>query len=113
MERLYNDFFGCFGGKYVAEILRTPLDELKHEWLEAMKSKDFKGELDILLTEFAGRPTPLMYAENATKAAGGAKIYIKLEGLANTGAHKINNVLGQALLAKRMGKSRIIAETGA
>lgn len=113
MEQLYNDFFGCFGGKYVAEILRTPLDELKHEWLEAMTSNAFKGELNTLLTDFAGRPTPLMYAENATKAAGGAKIYIKLEGLANTGAHKINNVLGQALLAKRMGKSRIIAETGA
>ena len=113
MQRLYNDFFGSFGGRYVAEILRPPLDELEREWLEAMKSDDFKKELDTQLTEFAGRPTPLMFAENATKALKGAKIYIKLEGLANTGAHKINNVLGQALLAKRMGKQRIIAETGA
>ena len=113
MEQLYNDFFGSFGGKYVAEILRTPLDILKEEWLKAMGSSGFRRELDRLFKEFAGRPTPLMYAENATKAASGAKIYIKLEGLANTGAHKINNVLGQALLAKRMGKTRIIAETGA
>ena len=113
MQRLYNDFFGSFGGRYVAEILRPPLDELEREWLEAMKSDDFKKELDTQLTEFAGRPTPLMFAENATKVLKGAKIYIKLEGLANTGAHKINNVLGQALLAKRMGKQRIIAETGA
>lgn len=113
MQRLYNDFFGSFGGRYVAEILRPPLDELECVWLEAMKSDDFKKELDTQLTEFAGRPTPLMFAENATKALNGAKIYIKLEGLANTGAHKINNVLGQALLAKRMGKQRIIAETGA
>ena len=113
MQRLYNDFFGSFGGRYVAEILRPPLDELECVWLEAMKSDDFKKELDTQLTEFAGRPTPLMFAENATKALKGAKIYIKLEGLANTGAHKINNVLGQALLAKRMGKQRIIAETGA
>ncbi len=113
MQRLYNDFFGSFGGRYVAEILRPPLDELERVWLEAMKSDDFQKELDTQLTEFAGRPTPLMFAENATKALKGAKIYIKLEGLANTGAHKINNVLGQALLAKRMGKQRIIAETGA
>jgi len=113
LQRLYNDFFGSFGGRYVAEILRPPLDELECVWLEAMKSDDFKKELDTQLTEFAGRPTPLMFAENATKALKGAKIYIKLEGLANTGAHKINNVLGQALLAKRMGKQRIIAETGA
>ncbi len=113
MEQLYNDFFGSFGGKYVAEILRTPLDILKEEWLKAMNSSGFRHELDRMLREFAGRPTPLMYAENATKAASGAKIFIKLEGLANTGAHKINNVLGQALLAKKMGKNRVIAETGA
>ena len=113
LEQLYNDFFGSFGGKYVAEILRTPLDMLKEEWLKAMNSSGFRHELDRMLREFAGRPTPLMYAENATKAASGAKIFIKLEGLANTGAHKINNVLGQALLAKKMGKNRVIAETGA
>ena len=71
------------------------MDMLKEEWIKAMNSGGFRDELDLLLREFAGRPTPLMYAENATKAASGAKIFIKLEGLANTGAHKINNVLGQ------------------
>jgi tryptophan synthase beta chain len=110
---MYNDFFGNFGGRYVAELLRAPLDDLETVWLGTLKDREFKEELDRLLTEYAGRPTPLMYAENATRAIGGAKIYIKLEGLANTGAHKINNVLGQALLAKRLGKTRIIAETGA
>ncbi|UCB46794.1 MAG: tryptophan synthase subunit beta [Spirochaetota bacterium] len=113
MDKIYNDFFGDFGGRYVAEVLRPALDELQDEWVDAMNSKDFRSELDLMLTRFAGRPTPLMYAENATRVLGGAKVFIKLEGLSNTGAHKINNVLGQALLAKRMGKRRIIAETGA
>jgi tryptophan synthase beta chain len=113
VEKIYNDFFGDFGGRYVAEVLRPALDELEKEWFDAMNSGDFRGELDEMLARFAGRPTPLMYAENATRALGGAKVFIKLEGLSNTGAHKINNVLGQALLAKRMGKQRIIAETGA
>jgi len=109
----YNDYFGSFGGKYVAETLRPPLEELEKEWKSAMKNKVFIEELYKALTEYAGRPTPLLYAENSSKYLGGAQIYIKLEGLANTGAHKINNALGQALLAKRLGKHRIIAETGA
>jgi tryptophan synthase beta chain len=113
LDQFYNDFFGVFGGRYVAEILRRPLDELEEAWREAMKDPGFRSDLDNQLYEFAGRPTPLMYAENSTKITGGAKIFIKLEGLANTGAHKINNVLGQALLAQRMGKQRVIAETGA
>jgi tryptophan synthase beta chain len=113
MQTIYNDFFGEFGGRYVAEILRPALDVLQEEWLTAMGSREFTEELERAYSQFAGRPTPLMYAENATRAIGGAQIYIKLEGLSNTGAHKINNALGQALLAKRMGKKRIIAETGA
>jgi tryptophan synthase beta chain len=113
MKRLYNDYFGRFGGRYVAEMLRTPLEDLERSWKEAMSSGDYTRALDELLTTYAGRPTPLLFAENATRLLGGARIYIKLEGLANTGAHKINNALGQALLAKRMGKTRVIAETGA
>ncbi len=109
----YHDYFGIFGGKYVAETLRTPLDELQAAFLASMGDPDFQAGLDLLYRDFAGRPTPLYWAENASRNLGGAQIYIKLEGLANTGAHKINNVLGQALLAKRMGKNRIIAETGA
>ena len=109
----YHDYFGEFGGKYVAETLRTPLDELEAAFLAHMADPGFQRELGILYRDFAGRPTPLYHAENASRKLGGAQIYVKLEGLANTGAHKINNVLGQALLAKRMGKSRIIAETGA
>jgi len=111
--RTYNDYFGAFGGRYVAEMLRTPLDSLQEAFLAAMESKDFLAELHDLLSNFAGRPTPLLFAENATRALGGARIYIKCEGLAHTGAHKINNAVGQALLARRMGKTRIIAETGA
>ena len=110
---MYNDYFGDFGGRYVAEILRTPLDELEIAWKESMASDSYRTELQNLLNTYAGRPTPLLYAGNATRDRGGAQIYIKLEGLANTGAHKINNALGQALLAQRMGKKRIIAETGA
>ena len=110
---MYNDFFGKFGGRYVAEMLRTPLDELLEAFLEAMKSKEFQAELHQTLRDFAGRPTPLMHARNVSEKLGGAQIYIKLEGLAHTGAHKINNAIGQGLLARRMGKTRIIAETGA
>jgi len=113
VQRIYNDFFGQFGGRYVAEILRTPLDELQEAWLDAMQDDKYQREFDVLCADFAGRPTPFMHAENATRAAGGAQIYIKYEGLAHTGAHKINNAIGQALLARRIGKSRIIAETGA
>jgi tryptophan synthase beta chain len=109
----YHDYFGEFGGKYVAETLRAPLDDLEGAFLASMADPGFQAELHILYRDYAGRPTPLYFAENVSRELGGARIYIKLEGLANTGAHKINNVLGQALLAKRMGKSRIIAETGA
>lgn len=111
--KVYNDYFGVFGGRYVAEVLRSPLDALERVFCRAIEDESFLGEYHRLGKEFTGRPTPLLYAENATRQVGGGKIYIKLEGLANTGAHKVNNVLGQALLAKRMGKTRIIAETGA
>ena len=109
----YNNYFGQFGGRYVAEVLRPALDDLEAAYIEAMDDGAFLNRLRALQEEYIGRPTPLLFAENSTKEAGGAQIYIKLEGLAATGAHKINNALGQALLAKRMGKTRIIAETGA
>ncbi len=109
----YNDFFGRFGGRYVAEVLRAPLLELENAYKQYIEDEDFLNELNKFSKEFIGRPTPLLFAENSTKELGGAQIYIKLEGLANTGAHKINNAVGQALLAKKMGKTRVIAETGA
>ena len=112
MER-YNDFFGSYGGRFVAEMLRAPLDDLQEAFLAAAADPDFIRELEETLRDFAGRPTPLLHARNASRALGGAAIYIKLEGLAHTGAHKINNAVGQALLARRMGTTRIIAETGA
>ena len=108
-----NGFFDSFGGKYVAEVLRRPLDELEAAFNEAIKDPLFIKELETIQRDYIGRQTPLLFAETATKLLGGAQIYIKLEGLANTGAHKINNAIGQCLLAKRMGKKRIIAETGA
>ncbi len=108
-----NGFFDTFGGKYVAEVLRRPLDELETSFKEAMADPDFLQELQTIQRDYIGRETPLLFAQTATKLLGGAQIYIKLEGLANTGAHKINNAIGQCLLAKRMGKKRIIAETGA
>jgi tryptophan synthase beta chain len=108
-----NGYFDRFGGKYVAEVLRRPLDELESAFAGAMEDPSFVAELEGLRRDFIGRPTPLLFAENATREIGGARIYIKMEGLAHTGAHKINNALGQALLVKRMGKKRIIAETGA
>ena len=111
--KIYNNFFGQYGGRYVAEILKKPLDSLESSYLEAMSDPSFVSELEMLSKDFVGRETPLLYAENLSKKTGGGDIYIKLEGLANTGAHKINNALGQGLLAKRMGKKRIIAETGA
>lgn len=108
-----NGYFDRFGGKYVAEVLRRPLEELEAAFLDAMADPAFVAELEGLRRDFIGRPTPLLFAENATREIGGAQIYIKMEGLAHTGAHKINNALAQALLARRMGKKRIIAETGA
>ena len=105
--------FGEFGGRFVPETLMEPLDELDAAYRQARRDAAFRKELDSLLKTYAGRPTPLTFAERLTKAAGGARIYLKREDLLHTGAHKINNALGQALLARRMGKKRVIAETGA
>ena len=105
--------FGRYGGRYVPETLMSALVELEREYSRIKDDADFKTELDYYLREFVGRPTPLYYAANLTRKVKGAKIYIKREDLAHGGAHKINNTMGQALLAKRMGKERIIAETGA
>lgn len=105
--------FGPYGGRYVPETLMHPLQELEDEYFKAHDDPEFQRELQYYLKEFCGRPTPLYYAERLTRALGGAKIYLKREDLLHTGAHKINNCIGQILLAKRMGKTRIIAETGA
>ena len=105
--------FGPYGGRYVPETLMHPLQELEEEYFRAQHDPEFQRELSYYLTEFVGRPSPLYFAERLTKELGGAKIYLKREDLNHTGAHKINNALGQILLAKRMGKTRIIAETGA
>lgn len=105
--------FGMFGGRYVPEILIPALDELTETYNKYKHDKDFAQELDYYLSEYVGRPTPLYFAERMTEQLGGAKIYLKREDLCHTGAHKLNNVMGQILLAKRMGKSRVIAETGA
>jgi tryptophan synthase beta chain len=107
------DYFGEMGGRYVADMLQAPLEELEQAFEAARRDPQFLNRLGELQKSFVGRPTPLLYAENSSREISGAQIYIKLEGLANTGAHKINNALGQALLARRMGKRRIIAETGA
>ena len=109
----YNNYFGDFGGRYVPEVLRAPLVELEAAYRAATDDPEFLAAFADFQLTFIGRPTPLLHAVNASKEIGGADIFIKLEGLANTGAHKINNAAGQALLAKRMGKTRIIAETGA
>ncbi len=105
--------FGQFGGMFVPETLMTPLQDLAHAYELAKADPAFKAELDDLLKNYVGRPTPLYFAERWTEKLGGAKIYLKREDLLHTGAHKINNALGQILLAKRLGKTRIIAETGA
>ena len=105
--------FGDFGGRYVSESLVAALDELVEATETILSQKPFQDELDTLLSTYAGRPTPLTFAARMTEDLGGAKVYLKREDLAHTGAHKINNVLGQALLAKEMGKPRVIAETGA
>ena len=105
--------FGVYGGRYVPETLMAALEELEREYERARRDKKFRAEFERLLKDYAGRPTPLFHARRLTKELGGAKIYLKREDLLHTGAHKINNCLGQALLAQRMGKRRIIAETGA
>src|SRR6476620_9279017 len=105
--------WGPYGGPFVPETLMAPLEELTHAFLDVKEDPTFQSELASLLKNYAGRPTPLFYAQRLTKHAGGAKIYLKREDLLHTGAHKINNTLGQVLLARRMKKGRIIAETGA
>ncbi len=105
--------FGPYGGRYVPETLVHPLRELEEEYFRAQQDPEFQRELDYYLHEFCGRPTPLYFSQRLTEDLGGAKIYLKREDLLHTGAHKINNAMGQILLAKRMGKKRIIAETGA
>jgi len=105
--------FGPYGGRYVPETLMHPLQELEAEYFRSQHDPEFQRELSYYLREFCGRPTPLYLAERLTRELGGAKIYLKREDLLHTGAHKINNALGQVLLARRMGKTRVIAETGA
>jgi tryptophan synthase beta chain len=105
--------FGAYGGRYVPETLMAALEELEHAYALAKEDSAFQAELDDLLHNYCGRPTPLYFAKRLTEQCGGAKIYLKREDLLHTGAHKINNALGQGLLARRMGKQRIIAETGA
>ncbi len=106
-------YWGAFGGRFVPETLVSPLEELTASYLAIRDDADFQAEFQKLLRDFSGRPTPLFYAKRFSEALGGAKIYLKREDLNHTGAHKINNCIGQILLAKRMGKRRIIAETGA
>ena len=105
--------FGPYGGRYVPEVLMAPLEQLEQAYLAARLDPAFQAELTDLLANYAGRPTPLYHARRLSEMSGGSKIYIKREDLLHTGAHKINNCLGQALLARRMGKKRVIAETGA
>src|SRR6476646_1379065 len=105
--------FGPYGGRFVPETLMHPLQQLEEEYLKAQDDPEFQRELQYYLREFCGRPTPLYFAERLTRDLGGANIYLKREDLLHTGAHKINNAIGQVLLARRMGKTRIIAETGA
>lgn len=105
--------FGPYGGRYVPEVLMAPIEALEKAYAEARVDPAFQAELADLLANYAGRPTPLYYARRLSETLGGAKIYLKREDLLHTGAHKINNCLGQAILARRMGKKRIIAETGA
>ena len=106
-------YFGPYGGRFVPETLMHPLLDLENAYVEARQDSEFTHALERLLTNYVGRPTPLSYAQRLSAAAGGAQIWLKREDLAHTGAHKINNALGQGLLAQRMGKTRLIAETGA
>src|SRR3989338_4605835 len=105
--------FGPYGGRYVPELLMPIMEDLETAFYAATKDRQFRQELKKLQRDFSGRPTPLYFCENLTKKLGGAQIYLKNEGLLHTGAHKINHCLGQALLAKRLGKKRLIADTGA
>ncbi|MCY9399262.1 pyridoxal-phosphate dependent enzyme, partial [Bacillus haynesii] len=105
--------FGDFGGKFVPETLMQPLEEIEKAFLELKDDPTFQKDYQKLLNDYSGRPTALTFADQLTKQLGGAKIYLKREDLNHTGAHKINNALGQALLAKKMGKTKLIAETGA
>ena len=106
-------YFGPYGGQFVPETLMAPLEELEKAYLEAKEDPSFREELEGLLRDYGGRPTPLYFARRLTEHWGGAKVYLKREDLLHTGAHKLNNTLGQGLLARRMGKTRLIAETGA
>ena len=108
-----NGYFGEFGGRFVPETLLAPLKELEIAYRKALKDASFKAELDYYLKDFVGRPTPLYLARRLSDHFGGAKIFLKREDLCHTGSHKLNNALGQVLLAKRLGKTRVIAETGA
>jgi len=112
-RRSADGYFGPYGGRYVPEVLRSAIEEIEASFYEAVEDPAFTAELAKVRADFIGRPTPLLHAANASRLLGGADLYIKLEGFAHTGAHKINNAIGQALLAKRMGKRRVIAETGA
>src|SRR5215510_5614104 len=106
-------YFGAFGGRFVPETLVKPIEQLERAYFQVREDQEFHGELSRLLTHYVGRPTPMYEARRLTTAYGGARIFLKREDLTHTGAHKINNALGQALLAVRMGKRRIVAETGA
>jgi tryptophan synthase beta subunit len=108
-----NGYFGDYGGRYVPEMLQGELEKLAEAYDTLKNSKEFKDELKKLQTEYNNRPTPLTYAKNLTHKTKGAQIYLKNEGMNHTGAHKINHCLGQALVAKHLGKTRLIAETGA
>ncbi len=105
--------FGAYGGRFVPETLIAPLEELENAYREAMEDPSFRGELENYLRDYSGRPTPLYRAERLSRELGGATVFLKREDLCHTGSHKINNTLGQCLLARRMGKRRVIAETGA
>lgn len=113
LERFNGPYYGNYGGAFIPETLVPAVRELEAAYVEAAADPAFQEELSVLLHRYAGRPTPLTYAARLSESLGGARIYLKREDLAHTGAHKINNALGQALLAKRMGKQRIVAETGA
>lgn len=106
-------FFGAYGGQYVPDAIKARLDELDQAFKEALADPEFTREMQRLLLHFAGRPSPVFHCRNLSKKLGGAQIWLKREDLNHLGAHKVNNTIGQCLLAKRMGKTRVIAETGA